>query len=990
MVTDYVPGYGLPSQPSPPPPITESAVEIANAYQQLFGRAADDAGAQYWAGTGLTGQELINAMGAGAQGADIQAYQAYKQKAPPPATGISGLLTTPPPPTTQFIQPEKVYGTAGFTAQQVRDYIEANKDNNLQGIVNAANQYGISAEDIKQATGYTGQDMAQFMANKNALTDADVFTNYGNTKFTTAKQDKASDFAEKYLGTSELTPDQLNFIAQNYTGTNLENTVKLLAEQEKTKQAYQSALGRDPTAEELATATKKYNWKNIGEGITSNIGSQVITGDPTIDYVINQAYKTQLGREGDTEGVNYWKGELAKGNITLNQFNKMFGEAAEEDLIESAYKDMFGREADQEGLDYWKKALSTTNKEDIYKALQAGATGTDLLALSNYLSGQGQSGNEFVKKYLEAEDNLMDEYESFRKYGIDPTLAGADYFSKVGDSYNTYTDTTINDILGTGAASQMSAETKQNIVDNLLAGNVTREELVKTFQESGANKNQEASRIANLYVQAFGGDAEDAKALYAKLTGATYTGTGKVDPEIYNRAKEKFDKALTSESEANAGITSLIKEAANTSGAETRKFFTDNPDLLTVYKDVGETKAFSNAGTGGQYGYYKGIPVLKASEVDEVFDKMGTDYIQGNAPDRLDNDIGWDTGSLSAVEARGAAALGVRKQDGGTDPETGQTYPATYTGDMTKLAAQLGIDPTKYKDTYKTVKTIDPETGRETEQQVIDKRAEDQLYDALNEKAKDFYFIAGKTGSGKTNDRGETSAFTRNDVSGNHAAVLYKKVGDKLIPIEDTLKYYNGQMELSPGSWFSQTFGGLASIPGIAELSLLIPGVGPGTYAAIKAAQTAALGGDLGDVAKAGALSYAGAKYLPTVTSGISEGLSGAGVTNELLNKTLTGATVSGGIAGLTGKDIGPAALMGGAGGALSYGASNLVPKEGLDFANQLGIDPKYQSLFANTLARLTPTILTGGKVDPTKVLMAYMMNQAKGAAKQQVKEGTT
>ena len=81
---------------------------------------------------------------------------------------------------------------------------------------------------------------------------------------------------------------------------------------------------------------------------------------------------------------------------------------------------------------------------------------------------------------------------------------------------------------------------------------------------------------------------------------------------------------------------------------------------------------------------------------------------------------------------------------------------------------------------------------------------------------------------------------------------------------------------------------------------------------------------------------------------------------------------------------------MGGAGGALSYGANALVPNEGLAMANELGIDPKYQKLFANTLARLTPTILTGGKVDPTKVLMSYLMSGAKSAAKEQIKQGTT
>ena len=56
--------------------------EISQAYQTLFGRAADTAGAQYWAGTGLTGQNLLNAMGAGAQGSDINAYKQYLTKQP--------------------------------------------------------------------------------------------------------------------------------------------------------------------------------------------------------------------------------------------------------------------------------------------------------------------------------------------------------------------------------------------------------------------------------------------------------------------------------------------------------------------------------------------------------------------------------------------------------------------------------------------------------------------------------------------------------------------------------------------------------------------------------------------------------------------------------------------------------------------------------------------------------------------------------------------
>ena len=45
--------------------------------------------------------------------------------------------------------------------------------------------------------------------------------------------------------------------------------------------------------------------------------------------------------------------------------------------------------------------------------------------------------------------------------------------------------------------------------------------------------------------------------------------------------------------------------------------------------------------------------------------------------------------------------------------------------------------------------------------------------------------------------------------------------------------------------------------------------------------------------------------------------------------------------------------------------------------------------MFANTLARLGPTILTGGKIDPTKVLMSYAMNQAMKEGKNTITQGT-
>ena len=130
---------------------------------------------------------------------------------------------------------------------------------------------------------------------------------------------------------------------------------------------------------------------------------------------------------------------------------------------------------------------------------------------------------------------------------------------------------------------------------------------------------------------------------------------------------------------------------------------------------------------------------------------------------------------------------------------------------------------------------------------------------------------------------------------------------------------------------------------------------------------------DLGDVGKSVGLSYLSTQGPKLISPYVSQAVGG----NEFLTNIGTGATLGAASSALTGRDIGTGALMGTAGAGLAYGANQLVPQQGLEFANELGIDPKYQSMFANTLARLAPTILTGGKVDPTKVLMSYMMNQA-------------
>lgn len=922
---------------------TPTTQQITDVYRQVLGRDPDPEGLSYW--SQYTGPNIMEAF--------ITAAQPEAQK-----TGAVPLIGS------------QVSLSGKPTDAEIKAFVAANI-NNPTAIVDAANQYGISAQDIKRATGYNVSQMASYLAGSNII--GEQTPDYDLSEFkrlNPQKIERAQEFAQKYLG-RPMTEAELYTVGLGYTGANLQTQVKTLAEMDDINRFYQDVYGRAPTIEELYQGTQQINWKNAQEKLLPTLG------------------KTEEALNAKVFGTNNdISAREIQDFVAANQANPAailaaatkFGVTPEE--ISTAMR-ATGKEAT--GI-----INSYTNAKTIEDAFKTAGIDTTNNQTFNQYYNDLQTGKmttqEFTTKFFDDQLNNLASFEAARSNisgdpFSDPAIAAAYKPQNITSLYQYTTDKTLKEVLG-----EDSANYKQDtnaLINDLVTGRITREQYEQQVQNSQANINQEAARLAGLYTQLSGGDQNDARAFYAALTGARYSGAGDVDPVLLGKAKDQLKTSIKNESSSSDVLSQIIDEAADKPGAKDSEFFKKNPQLYEIYSPVGETKAFTNAGTGGQYGYYKGIPILKASEADQVFDKLG-DYIIGNRPDRLDNDIGWDTGSLSAVQARGAAALGVRKQDGYVDPMTGVEIPATYSGDLEGLAKKFNIDTSKFKDTYKEVTVTDPETGEKTKQQVIDKRAEDQLFDAVNEAAKDFYFIAGKTGKGETNSKGETSAFMRDDVSGNHAAVLYRKVGDKLIPLENTLKYYNGQMELSPGSWFSDTFGGIASIPFVAELALLTGQ--PWAYAAAKAAQTAALGGEFKDMAKSAAMAYAAQNLLPQVGSEISGGLGNLGVTNQIANQALTGATISGGLAGLTGGDIKEAATSGAVGAGLSAGVNTLLPEVNTAVKDAFNLTNDQARIFTNTLARIAPTILTGGKIDATKLIMNYLMAQALGGAKKEVK----
>jgi hypothetical protein len=179
----------------------------------------------------------------------------------------------------------------------------------------------------------------------------------------------------------------------------------------------------------------------------------------------------------------------------------------------------------------------------------------------------------------------------------------------------------------------------------------------------------------------------------------------------------------------------------------------------------------SGFGLGGQYGTYNGLPMLYAPEVDKAMQQE--QRVTGDLVN-VDNAIGWDPSSMSGELSRGAAAAGVYRAPLGMGMQGG----SQFAGDLLGTAKQYGIDPAQY------MQSAPGQYGQQTSS--LDENA---LYNALNDKMKDYYAVQGYVPPAGT----ENSAFNRTDIGGDHARVMYQRIGDRLVPMEDTLQYSNMQ-----------------------------------------------------------------------------------------------------------------------------------------------------------------------------------------------------
>lgn len=285
----------------------------------------------------------------------------------------------------------------------------------------------------------------------------------------------------------------------------------------------------------------------------------------------------------------------------------------------------------------------------------------------------------------------------------------------------------------------------------------------------------------------------------------------------------------------------------------------------------------------GEYGLVnvggKDIPILNAKAVDAFFGNELSGTMQDFSHHRgnYTGNLGWTSNSVSNQIAKGADALGVTKY-------TSDVYGTQYAG-LEEAAKQLNINPNQFQDKFVEQQSVDEFGNPVTTQQVI--TAQDQLYDAVSNAAKDIYRVTmDSLTPGKAVEGGAQSFNT----------VFYQKAGDKLIPITAPQEH-GGMQNVAVYRPKDYGFGYYAQGPafvGAAALSMMAgdPTLGLATR----------IGSALLPTAAAGAIGATGVGIVGSTVLGSAIGtLSAAGAGGNIEKGALTG-----GVAGLVASGMKP------------------------------------------------------------------------------------
>lgn len=515
--------------------------------------------------------------------------------------------------------------------------------------------------------------------------------------------------------------------------------------------------------------------------------------------------------------------------------------------------------------------------------------------------------------------------------------------------------------------------------------NKSIESIQETLQNSTANKNQEALRLAGTLANIYGYDQQQAIALARDIASGKFEDEGIMS--VYNGLLK--ENSLTDDIQ-----TQLLQHIATTD--PDAAIFKSNPELLEFYTPI--EKLIEAPKDSGQYGYNKNIPILSAEEADRL---LGGEVFQGRnnyfgygGDGKRDDSLGWDLRSkyLGSI-TNGAGIFGVTATKNQIDDFTrieqeiknlggiqiaadneGNTREGVYVtvpnGEggsiqqfipVEQLFATYSDQETGANDGFANYQlyndTLSALNRGATDLKLDTSQFENptELFNAVNDRTKNLYVVTGRANNW---DAAESEALgltghgkSRGGV--NHATVIYRKVGDKLVPVEDdagnpiikTFKF--DDPETSKG-FFGDLAQDILSIVSVPPIALAL------------------------SVATGGVSNLFSAATQPVVSTLVNAGV------NELAANAFTNALLSSALSKATGGDASDAFFSTLVSSAI--GGTKGLPGLGEQFLDKVGfndlgiaelVDPSTLGRIAGTYAG---SAVTG--TDPTKMLINQAITQ--------------
>jgi hypothetical protein len=677
-----------------------------------------------------------------------------------------------------FMESQGVPYSGGITAlapvsnEQVTSFLQANPTMTDAQIASAMNQYGVSPAQMAAATN---------------LGASAVQSRYDTAQ--AANQNYQNLINQAYSSIGVTTPDAPGV---DYFRTQLESGA--IRPEDFQRSFLTTAAGvTDPTyAANVAKAQELLGGLNKS--------------------AVEKAYQTVLGRAGDTEGVNYFTGQLGLGALRPDQLTSSLAQAA------------------------IPVAKSLEDRIALQKFL-----GKDIYAPEAYLKGTSGMGYQDVVDYINA--NIQDPVkiaQAAARYGLDPSEILAAKKAIGGQDIPTLK--AIEDYLAQGKAgfqprfqdivgSVFGSEKERADLESLLkvpAGTLSKtvfdpsrysekslEDIQKTLQESPINRYQEANTLYGILQNVYGLDEKKSSEVTNNLL------TGKDTDDKF----ENFYDDLLKFGQSKQVTDKILLDAAKTN--PNSQYFKDNPNAYLIYSPLKQ-----QIGQTGVHGYLNNAPILNANFADnKLGDKNQVIPHLGSDP----NSFGWTTNSkYTETIMRGPAIFGLEFNNrndiekaiateqgikNGTiiyDSESG-TYYNTRTGERAEVPKsdneRKGYDPYS-SNTLAKLQEAAQKAGLNPS---IYKSVGD-LFDALEDKTKNIYQVAGRAidwdpTAAKNLGITQTSG-GRGGV--NQANVLYEKIGDKLIPLQ--AKAFEFHDPNTSRGFFGDLFGGIASIPLLLKL----------------------------------------------------------------------------------------------------------------------------------------------------------------------------